>query len=162
MNEHGKSLKKLAQTLESCGAAPRRWPDDDRAALQALIRANPEARALLHEARALEQLLDTAPPVEGIRELESRILGSIDDVAARPAGDNLISFPRRAAPAQDRAGRWGVAAVLAASLLVGIWVGAGGYATSLVDAPLEAAGLDMGNQVSSYYVSGISAEEDLL
>ncbi len=162
MMTQDKSLEKLAQLLERHGADAARWPDTGRAAMQTLIRTNPAAKALADEAAALERVLDAAPPLGGTKALESGILALISEPEDTRAGAQLIAFPEPGTTADHSAGRWGAAALLAASLLVGIWVGAGGYAESLVRAPLEAAGLDMSDQISSYYVGGISPAEDLL
>ena len=162
MNEHRQELKKLEGILERCGADPRHWPQAERTALLAFIKSDERARALLHEARALANLLDAAPLARDTGRLKSGILDAIGNLPQEPAETTVIAFPKPALRAQNTAGRWGVAALLAASLLIGIWVGAAGFAETLVRVPLEVAGMDLGDQISPEYVGGISTDEELL
>ncbi|MGH6814960.1 MAG: hypothetical protein ACREC6_04590 [Hyphomicrobiaceae bacterium] len=111
------SIERLRHVLDVCGADEARWPTHLRAPLRRLIEQNARARTLFRESKALDRLLAQAPPPSraGERELTERIVAAV----ARSSG-------RRARPAHRavwRPGLWAASAALAASLLLGIFVG---------------------------------------
>lgn len=123
---------RIADLLDAYGSDVSRWPADGRAALEAL---SPHERAeRLAADAALDQLLDevgeaasSAPPPQ---DLMARILAAApareaaapgEVVALRPASPQADARPgRKRAPTRD----WpAVAALLAACLVLGIFVG---------------------------------------
>ena len=97
---------RLSEVLAAYGADPRRWPAADRSELAALIR--PESQEW-REAAALDRLLATASqplmPAAASDRLLMKVHGT-RNVSAR------------------RVFRWSTALPLAASLLLGIYLGA--------------------------------------
>ncbi len=117
MNEDDR--RRLVELLAAYGADPQRWPDADRQRLAHQLSTHDPTDVA--QAAALDSLLSdaVAPPLpEGATE---RLLARVK--AARPAP--VVATSRRnwfAAPA----------AALAASLLLGLWIGAGGGADGLL------------------------------
>ena len=109
--------------------------------------------------RALGHLLDQAPAIADARALKARIMAAANAQASAMAPVVTLAH----APVRDDPPgmHWAAAALLAASLFVGIWAGASGAADALMSAPLSIAGLDMLDN-SEFYQSGLSAAEDLL
>jgi anti-sigma factor RsiW len=110
------TCERLAHLLDAYGSDPRRWPDADRAEMEAMIVELPEAQRLHAKAQALDNLLDgfiADPPREDFR---SRILAT-----ARSSPQS-----RRGSVVTDRLLRdwWPRAAALAAAALLGIVIGA--------------------------------------
>jgi hypothetical protein len=109
--------ERFEHLLDAYGADFRRWPSETRAAAAAFAAQDPEAAALLSEARSLDRVLDTAreagAPSPG---LAARILAQAPRAAAR-------AFDRRAMLA------------LAACAVFGIVLGYGGGL--LAPAPVE-------------------------
>jgi hypothetical protein len=125
----------LGVLLESHGADRTRWPARDRLRFAQVLAEDAEARRLLAEATALERLLELAPTPSPEREQEvsARIVamaqGQAPSSAARPEEESVV---RLYAP------RSGVkllpaAALLAASLLVGVFAGSSGVLERLLD-----------------------------
>jgi len=67
------TICRLKALLDSYGAAPQCWPDEERAAATALIETSPAARILVAEAAALDALLDKIPEPEVSAALTSRV-----------------------------------------------------------------------------------------
>lgn len=152
----------LIKTLETFGADPVRWPDPIRAGLQALIVDSAEAKAAFDEFAALDQLLGTVDAYDGggatsHAALADRIMaavGGVESISVRD--DNVVRFDtaRRRAPLQQRThSAWpnvAAASALAASLLLGISVGATGVANSTLTPVSEALGLgSIGTETAS-------------
>jgi hypothetical protein len=55
------TLERFAVIVDAYGAEPRRWPAAERESASALAASDPEAAALLAEARALDAGLDALP-----------------------------------------------------------------------------------------------------
>jgi hypothetical protein len=129
-------LAQLEAILAIHGARPERWPQEMRARLSAFTEADRAAGRLLAEARALDRLLDAAPALLPPHGLEARILA-----AASP--------PRRRRPLAIHAmpRMWPEAALLAASLFIGVVIGLSGQAmpalqdVALISGFFEADGL---------------------
>jgi hypothetical protein len=141
--------QRLQVVLDAYGADPRRWPQGDRRDLAEMLKAIPQQ---VSEARQFDQVLSTATAPAGEPASFDAILSAIASDAPRQENVVLFRSPapsRRAVPI-----RWLAAVPLAASLALGIYVGATGsldafLPTSVVGETL-AAGEDPGD------LSGIS------
>jgi hypothetical protein len=137
-----RELAALSDRLEISGADRTRWPAQERLRFAALIAGSEEARRMVAEAAALDRLLDSVPGVDPTRldGLIGRIVNAAE--AEGPPRDNVIDFagarrgpaitPQRA-PLHRRS-NWQAAALLAASLFVGAFVGTSGILGSGVPA----------------------------
>lgn len=119
-------IGRLEDVLDIYGSSPARWPEAERSDLLRLAEDNPEAGALLADNRRFDAVLAFAPAGEANADLRNRILAAAVDEGAREARVVPIEAAqgRRAARAMPQIIRipW-QAAVLAASFLVGIYVG---------------------------------------
>jgi hypothetical protein len=133
------SLDEFGTTLDTFGADLARWPLPKRTAAEALLAENAAARRALADARVFDALLDRAPASDDARlqGLANRIvsaavqLPSGVDTGSKDADSpatNVIPLRRRVEPApvvarsfQRR--NFGAAAVLAASLAMGVMIG---------------------------------------
>jgi hypothetical protein len=126
----------LERLLESHGADRTRWPAPERLRFAPLLSSNEQARRLLAEAQALDRLLDLAPePRTNRAALADRIVAAVSQEAARP---QVIQLPQRRGSgslfgsAAERArasfgsGQWAGGALLAASLVLGAFMGTSG------------------------------------
>jgi hypothetical protein len=168
-------LAALERVLEAFGTAPARWPADQKTALAALVEGDPQARQLVAEARALELALDRAPVPD--RDAEARVLDRVMAVvnsrsaqaAAKPATGNaranvvdlaLRRAARGAAPQVRNRNVWRAVSLMAAALLLGIYLGVSGFtqmgSRRLQDVAALAAALEPEAALSSAY------EEDAL
>ncbi len=134
---------RLQHVLDIYGADMVRWPERDRAELAAIVETDPLAGQLVGETAALERVLDSGQVPSNANEnaLIDRI---IETVSGHPDTDRntgnvsaeIISIddfrsgwvPPRPAPY----GIWSAAATLAASLVLGVYLGFGGYSTTVV------------------------------
>jgi hypothetical protein len=122
----GTGLDGLEQALERFGSDRTRWPAPVRRDFAGLLARDAGAKARLREAEALDRLLDLAPqPAIDTRALADRILAQAvaetPAVAPPKARVAWAVFDRRPPLAQ-----WPAAAVLAASLVLGTFVGLSG------------------------------------
>ncbi len=109
--------QRLQAVLASYGADPARWPRADRDALKHFL---DHAGDDLTEAAAIDRMLDLAPAPPVPAGLETRMLSRLN----RDVRTTVVPFAR---PASKRAPSWPWAAVpLAASLALGIYLGAAG------------------------------------
>lgn len=128
-------LDELERLLDAYGADQERWPQDVRARFAPVLSDRRAAR-LLSEAAALDRVLAHAPLPDPARRaaLADRILAearaSRGDEAGRQPG-TVIAWPgsrraRTSAPVSGSELRpsWKAAALLAASLALGIFIGA--------------------------------------
>lgn len=77
--EHVMPLARLRELLDAWGGDPMRWPAAERAAAEALCRAEPEAERLRRRALDLDALLLTLPePVVPAVWLSERVLARLD------------------------------------------------------------------------------------
>jgi hypothetical protein len=176
-NEHKSTadVQALERHLEIYGADQARWPQAARVRFAPLLADDARARALLSEAAALDRLLEYAPVPRVCKEraLRDRIVAVISNEgdAARTdrSGARSTDLPRRrqlswTSPARGWA-RWQAAALLAASLAIGVYLGSAGELTSEVELVAEAVGLE--TRADPYQLSllddnGTLAGEDLL
>ena len=74
-------LERLQTLLETYGADPQRWPEDERAPALQLLKSSPSAEALAAEQRRLDAALDAwepAVPALDMGALEARLPGRRD------------------------------------------------------------------------------------
>jgi hypothetical protein len=179
------SLSELDAILDSFGGDVSRWPAAKRAAAEILLAENASARKMVADAKVFDALLDRAPAVDSVRvpELARQIVAT----AARsaPAGgtapahagqgglaaDNVIPLRRRAEPARPAvrpAARhnFRTMAVLAASLAMGIMIGALDLVPRSVTqfTGLSGSGTEIEQSVSSMHSDDLSdvLDEDFL
>src|SRR5580765_7963363 len=117
----------LEEVLASYGADPGRWPKADRELLAPHLG---EAESHLAEAREIDRLLDLAatPPIPA--GFKASLMTRIE---AGDAPSNVVTLVPRVAPPK-RGLRWLAALPLAASLALGIYLGAEGRFDSLLPA----------------------------
>lgn len=132
--KHANEMAALVNRLEISGADRTRWPAQERLRFAQLIAGNAEAQRLVAEAAALDRLLDKAPAVD-----VAKLGGLVDRIVAAAeaegqlAGGNVISIAaarrqveaKRHVPVYGRSS-WRAGALLAASLVVGAFVGTSG------------------------------------
>lgn len=126
------SLAEFAELVDTFGADRTRWPLLRRHRADALIALDADARRLLDEAAALDTVLDQATIPE-----PSNLDGLLDKVMARAtAGPRLATSTPSAAANQtrvtatrprvstaDRRDAWRAGALMAASLVAGLYLG---------------------------------------
>lgn len=115
-------LERFRSLLDAYGAAPERWPEEERAAATALLADSVDARTFLSEAALLDKALDLVEAPAPSPELARRVEGLAHGYAiARPQRPNFAK-PSLA----HRLRAWRAAwrpAVLAASGALGLAVG---------------------------------------
>jgi len=134
-------LKELEEALAKTGPYPQRWPERCRARLSALVEMDSEAARLYAEARALNRVLGYAPRCTARPEMEARIVAAtamMTQQSAEVGSATILSFgDRRDTTLRlERSGGssfssrpiWGSAAMLAASLIIGVYIGVSGNA----------------------------------
>lgn len=133
------TIEGLQRLLDVYGADRSRWPARERLRYVPLLAESADARRLLEEARALDALLDEAPAPNDadIDVLATRIMTAAGaSPATRPS--TVTAFKPRARVGARRSGDsgfgWPAAALLAASLVLGVFAGT----TGMVDAPMSA------------------------
>jgi hypothetical protein len=149
-------LAALQRILDVYGGESRRWPAGCEQRFAALIASDNRARAMLAEARALDRVLSVEPAVVDRRgaRLVDRILAAVEDggagqqmpgvAAAVPAPVVELAAARatRKAALRTRApGTWRAAALLAASLLAGVFLGQLGGPTTMFGDVAALAGM---------------------
>jgi hypothetical protein len=127
------ALKRIAELASAYGADPSRWPEADRALLRDAALARPD---LLAEAQEVDAVLGQASAPPSAASGRERLLAQIAREAS-PANVIDLGLHRRS----RRSFAWPVAAALAASLALGVYLGT----------------LDGANAVFS---PGISADDD--
>lgn len=120
--------ERLAAVLATYGADPARWPEAERRELSAHLAAAGEALA---EAQAMDRLLAAMPEVGPRDGFALRLMARIDREVAAPA------------PREGRARLlWGAALPLAASLLLGAYLGAAGELDPVLPDAVTGAAID--------------------
>lgn len=122
------SVSEFVELIDVHGADRTRWPLSARASAASLLAVSAEARRLLAEAGAFDAILSRASDVRGtdILELAARIVANRGDqlgtIVSKPVVTHSgLATVRRGQ--QFRAELWPGAALLAASLMVGILLG---------------------------------------
>jgi len=173
-----REIEALAALLDAFGADTGRWPAGAAVRFAPLLAESADARRLVAEARALDQLLTmTAAAERSVRpDLAARMADRVLARAARPPGietrpSNVVPLPRRrpetVAPASrvKRPTEWRAAALLAASLLCGLYIGGQGTGDDLVNAAAEVIGVGTFVDSATYVLADVSLaslEEDAL
>lgn len=151
-------LLELERVLDAFGADESRWPAAAQVRLRPLLSTNPGARAMAAEARALDQTLGQAlaVPARDHDRLAGDIMAAIARETAMPRVDNVVPITAAAArrtpqPVVGRDGplRW--AAVMAASLVLGVTVGIATDVGSSIQNLAEAIGLGDFNPITLVY-----------
>lgn len=138
----GDGLAALDAALACYGSDRTRWPALLRRDLAGLLAGNTEAQRRLSEAEALDRLLDMMPEPEiDTRALSARILAAAE--AETPARVPVSRPVRRTGRATVDT-PWAAAALLAASLVIGAFVGVSGtfnsaFEMTVADASDEAS-----------------------
>lgn len=141
MTDQKTSAEKLAalrEVLERIGSNTARWPEHLRDDLSKFVATDDAARQAMAEARALDDVLRLAPEPDADRmsDVAARIIETVDeDLDAhtardfRAASDTAMPIdtviPMRHKPSLSSE-NWQTAAVLAASLVVGVFAGNAG------------------------------------
>ncbi len=168
-------LASLERLVDAYGSRLDRWPAALRPGAEQLLLRDAQAAALVAEARALEAILDAAPRSGALdtSALVSRItaaaVSSRTEIApSRATGPTTVtviplgrSAGRPGKPALRQAATWQAAAALAASLVLGLALGATGIASTSVERVAEAIGLDVADQ-SVLALASEDTLEDLL
>ncbi len=137
-NTSAEKLTALRQVLERFGSNTDRWPERLRDDLRQFVATDNAARQALAEARALDDVLKLAPEPDADRmsDVAARIMVAVDeDLDAHTARDfnaasdtatpigTVIPMRRKLSIPSEN---WQTAAVLAASLVVGVFAGNAG------------------------------------
>lgn len=179
-NTRAQDLDALESLLEVYGADRTRWPARERLRFAGFISEDADARRLISEAAALDRLLDSAPRVSEDREhaLKERIVAAalrtseprFAVVAAGGQGEanELPAWKRRPAltsmlkrlPVRSE---WPAAAVLAASLVLGVMLGSAGTFQPTMQEVAEATGFATADSSQLAFGDDIlGTDEDLL
>jgi hypothetical protein len=130
-------MEQLQETLGLAGANAARWPATSRARLAAFVESDAEAGSLFAEAKALDKILSHAPGGSPSPAAEARILAAAaalpQNAFAPVEGGSFVGGGRNGTLARayrmvPRPSLWGGAALMAASLVLGIYIGATGEA----------------------------------
>ncbi len=162
-NEAKSSLERLKSVLEAYGANPDRWPDDERDELLAVLRGNAEAGGQQDREQALDAVLNNVKVSLPSHALRNNILKITTPAAPAEMEAKVVPFhkPELTRHAIRPMLSWQTAALLAASLLIGVWIGAGEIGGTLVSESLDIASLQSGTDAYSFDI-GLSEAEDLL
>ena len=168
----------LEGLLEVYGADRTRWPARERLRFASFISEDDEARRLLNEAAALDALLDRAPRASEDREhaLKERIVAAALRSSERQLavveteGNSTRLAVRKRQPAVAALlskvpvpNEWPAAAVLAASLVLGVMLGTAGTFQPTMQEVAVAAGFETaGSSQLAYGDDIIGQDEDLL
>lgn len=115
-------MTRFEQLLAAYGANPSRWPHDERDAAQHLLATSSAARATHEEASRLDSVLARAGAVSVPQDLAARILAQASAHGPSPgAAPARWTWLRELWPG---AAAWQPAAALAASMILGLAVGA--------------------------------------
>lgn len=168
----------LERLLEVCGADRTRWPARERLRFASVVGEDAEAKRMVAEAAALDSLLDLAPRASDDREhaLKERIVATAlrsAETKLAVVGGSAKADPARA-PARPRSYAFGrasvgqelpAAAVLAASLVIGVMLGSAGTFDSTMQNVAEVTGLASAGDSSQLALGEeivAVADEDLL
>jgi hypothetical protein len=177
-DDRAEDRQALSRLLDTCGADRTRWPARERLRFAGFISEDAEAQRMLSEARALDALLDCAPRASEEREhaLKERIVASA--LRSGATSFSVVAGSAQAAPAPQvapergpvlrrfaAAREWPAAAVLAASLVVGVMLGSAGTFDTTAQEMAEAAGFATAGAPSQLALGEemlASADEELL
>lgn len=154
----------LEQLLDTHGGDRTRWPAADRLRFASMIARDPGAKRLVAEAAVFDRLLDMAPgPVPAQERMVTERVAALA-MAERRSASVPRATPSLARPAR-RETRWPAAALLAASLILGVVIGGMGALRAVVGPELASLGGDSEGETRQMVlddVSGLLAEDELL
>lgn len=173
------TVAEFERLLEIYGSDRTRWPVDARASAGQLVARDRAARRLLAEAEALDRTLERAPlptltqeaamaeRIVAAARRQPRIVAVARVDAGRPgtpAADNVVRLPSGRAGARWRIPRTafgGVAGALAASLVLGVFLGLSNLSQGVLPAVEQMTGIPLGG--SGHVVAQADLlDEDLL
>lgn len=180
MREYDAERQALIDMLDTFGGDRSRWPAAERKRFANLIRDDAQAARLVREARALDALLDHAPAVSAALEdaLKASLIekvsaegrtasyfgdegrrGAVIDLGRRrESGGPVSRWPLVSRP---RMGSMSAAALMAASLMLGILAGANGWVRGPADTGVATAELsNNGMSVQSLLGGDIDSSDD--
>jgi hypothetical protein len=180
MSNNTMTQAELERLLDVYGSDRTRWPVEARAGAGQLAARDSSARLLLQEAEALDRVLDRAPLPSLMSEaaLADRIVAAAQRsprmikggvraaVAPEHQSGNLIQLPLRRARSLSswlsgtEMGR--AAAVLAASLTIGVFIGLSNVSEAVVPALADITGITLESS-TAYNLAQIEPfDEDML
>ncbi|HXF53373.1 MAG TPA: hypothetical protein VNK52_04545 [Hyphomicrobiaceae bacterium] len=173
-NDRAAELEALGRVLDAFGSDQSRWPAGAADRFRSLLVEVPAARALVAEARALERVLDRAPRPsrEAMDAMADRIVAAAAgssgqrERSAPVGGARVIALPAvlkqvRRGVAADRT-VWQTAALLAACLVAGVYLGASPAVAPVVQDFAESLGVAGDLDSTAYALFDESLEEDTL
>jgi len=157
--------------LDIHGARAERWSAADRQRFETLLANEPRAQTLMAEERAFERLLDRMPSVDAkkLANLGDRIAAAVD-AEKRPRSEAAVvelSKVREArrTPSPRYGAGWRVASALAASLILGVYIGTAPGVVSAVEAIADTVGITEpadDDNLAFFDDNGSGLSEDLL
>ena len=159
MSNTGMTLADFERLLDVYGGDRTRWPAEARAAAAQLVARDAKARRMLAEAEVLDRVLERAPlPSLAVEAaLAERIVTAAQRspriVKIATGQSSVVSLPAGRALPPSRPASWKLgllrgevraATLLAASLMVGIFIGISNVPQSVVPALADLAGTDRG------------------
>ena len=140
MDKRAEDREALERLLEIYGADRTRWPARERLRFAGVVGEDKVAARMLAEADALDRLLEQAPRASGadVDALKERIVAAAlrsgaPQLAVVAGGKAAVGQARRSATKRGPAfaarfghGQWPAAAMLAASLVLGVMLGSTG------------------------------------
>ena len=137
-------LTRLKAVIDAYGACENRWPESERRDLAVLLAQNPEARRLHAEAWSLDQVLTSLPKPkarDGLRNDIMVYIRSSQDLETTTSGSQVIQFPkergvRNRGKLNGPLTQWWAASALAASFVLGVFLGASGTTGTSLDSIL--------------------------
>lgn len=179
MDKRTEDREALERLLDIYGADRTRWPARERLRFAGIVSEDKVAARILAQAGALDRLLEQAPRASGadVEALKERIMAAalrsgapqLAVVAAGKRGSaKVVSLAGRGAPliARFARGEWPAAALLAASLVLGVMLGSAGTFNSTLQEVAQVAGFDSTASDSSQLALGDDTygqmDEDLL
>jgi hypothetical protein len=122
---HAKMVR-LQAVLAAYGADPARWPESDRDLAPLLAVPHPDVAGSLEDARSLDSALAHASRPEAPAAVANRLVAGVTGAPGNVAAFDLHATARSPARRTTFSGRLAVAMSLAASLVLGIYLGASG------------------------------------
>jgi len=120
-DSHHMAIERFEALVTAYGAAPSRWPAEERVAAMTLLSENVRAQTLSAEAERLDVALAHYPVNETSSALSARLLAEFDRISQRPSVRRLVHLVSQAM--WPGAPLWQPSAALAASLVVGLALG---------------------------------------
>ena len=159
------TIAEFERLLDVYGSDRTRWPVEARASAGHLVARDRAARRLLAEAEALDRALERAPlptlaqeaamaeRIVAAARRTPRIVAVARAEAGRPtapAADNIVQLPTSRGRPQwltTRTASGGVASALAASLVLGVFLGLSNLSQGVLPAVEQMTGIPLGGVV---------------